>query len=97
MKDVILCLYDITGNMAQPWIEAGYTAVLVDVQHKPGIEQGGSVIRVGADEGEQGSLVGGIHRRSIARKRRRRPRAPSRLRFGKARNRQKVASGCLAW
>ena len=49
MKDVILCLYDITGNMAQPWIEAGYTAVLVDVQHKPGIEQGGSVIRVGAD------------------------------------------------
>lgn len=49
MKDVALFLYDLTGNMAKPWIEAGYTVVLVDVQHPPGITQNGPIIRVGAD------------------------------------------------
>ena len=49
MKDVILCLYDITGNMAKPWLDAGYTAVLVDVQHKAGTHQDGNIIKVGAD------------------------------------------------
>lgn len=49
MKDVVLSLYDLTGNMTRPWIEAGYTAVLVDMQHKPGIEHDGNVIRIGAD------------------------------------------------
>ena len=39
VKDVILCLYDITGNMAKPWLDAGYTAVLVDMQHKAGTLQ----------------------------------------------------------
>jgi hypothetical protein len=48
-KDVILCLYDLTGNMARPWIEAGYTAVLVDIQHPHGVTQDGPVIRIGAD------------------------------------------------
>lgn len=49
MKDIVLSLYDLTGNMARPWAEAGYTAVLVDMQHKPGIEHDGNVIRIGAD------------------------------------------------
>lgn len=49
MRDVILCLYDLTGNMAKPWIEAGYTAVLVDMQHPPGITQEGQIIKIGAD------------------------------------------------
>ena len=49
MKDIVLSLYDLTGNMARPWVEAGYTAVLVDMQHKPGIEHDGNVIRIGAD------------------------------------------------
>lgn len=49
MKDIILCLYDLTGNMAKPWIEAGYTAVIIDTQHKDGVKQEGSVIKVGAD------------------------------------------------
>lgn len=49
MKDIVLSLYDLTGNMAQPWVDAGYTAVLVDMQHKPGVHQNGSVIKVGAD------------------------------------------------
>jgi hypothetical protein len=49
MRDIVLSLYDLTGNMTQPWVEAGYTAVLVDMQHKPGIKQDGGVIKVGAD------------------------------------------------
>lgn len=32
MKTVI-SLCDLTGNMTQPWVEAGYNAVLVDPQH----------------------------------------------------------------
>lgn len=32
-KRVVLSLCDLTGNLAEPWIDAGYTAVLVDPQH----------------------------------------------------------------
>lgn len=32
-RDTVLCLCDLTGNFAQPWVEAGYRAVLVDPQH----------------------------------------------------------------
>lgn len=30
----VISLCDLTGNMVQPWIEAGYNAVLVDPQHE---------------------------------------------------------------
>lgn len=33
MRDTILCLCDLTGIMARPWVEHGYQAVLVDPQH----------------------------------------------------------------
>lgn len=33
MRDTILCLCDLTGVMARPWVEHGYRAVLVDPQH----------------------------------------------------------------
>lgn len=49
MKDLILSLYDLTGNMTKPWVDAGYTAVLVDMQHPAGVTQEGSVIKIGAD------------------------------------------------
>ena len=32
-KGTIICLCDFTGVMAEPWVEAGYRAVLVDPQH----------------------------------------------------------------
>lgn len=32
-KGMVISLCDLTGNMVQPWIEAGYDAVLVDPQH----------------------------------------------------------------
>lgn len=52
MRDVALFLYDLTGNMAQPWLDAGYTCYLVDMQHKDGIradKKNPRLIRVGAD------------------------------------------------
>ena len=33
MRDTVLCLCDLTGVFAEPWVEAGYHAVLVDPQH----------------------------------------------------------------
>lgn len=33
MKKIVLCLCDLTGHFAEPWVEAGYTALLVDPQH----------------------------------------------------------------
>ena len=33
MRDTILCLCDLTGVMARPWVEHGYRAVLVDPQY----------------------------------------------------------------
>lgn len=32
-RDVVVSLCDITGRFVQPWLEAGYSAVLVDPQH----------------------------------------------------------------
>lgn len=46
---IAIFLCDITGKMAQPWLDAGYTCVLVDPQHPAGVtvEQGGRLIKVG--------------------------------------------------
>lgn len=33
IRDTILCLCDITGYMAEPWVTFGYNALLVDPQH----------------------------------------------------------------
>lgn len=40
MRDTILCLCDLTGVMARPWVEHGYHAVLVDPQHGVTSEDG---------------------------------------------------------
>lgn len=31
--DTILCLCDYSGVMAQPWVMAGYTAILIEPKH----------------------------------------------------------------
>ncbi len=36
---VAMFLYDYTGIMAQPWLEAGYTCYIVDGQHEEGIKE----------------------------------------------------------
>ena len=34
MKKIVLCLCDITGNFAKPWLDAGYECLLIDPQHQ---------------------------------------------------------------
>lgn len=48
-----VALYCRSPNMAQPWLEAGHTAVLVDLQHPEGESReeawNGTLVRIGAD------------------------------------------------
>lgn len=46
MKKAIF-LYDYTGIMAQPWLDAGYECWLFDGQHPNGITRNGNLIKVG--------------------------------------------------
>lgn len=46
MKKVIF-LYDYTGIMAQPWIDAGFEAWCFDGQHEPGVFRDGLRVNVG--------------------------------------------------
>jgi hypothetical protein len=47
MKRKAIFLYDFTGLMAQPWIDAGYECWCFDGQHDQGITRDGNHIRVG--------------------------------------------------
>ena len=52
MKDVAVFLYDLTGKMAAPWLDAGFTCYIVDLQHKRGTNpdpDNPRLIRVGTD------------------------------------------------
>lgn len=52
MKDVAIFLFDLTGHMAQPWLDAGFTCYIVDIQHPRGCHPDSAnprLIRVGAD------------------------------------------------
>ena len=40
-KGTVISLCDLTGIMVQPWVDAGYRAVLVDPQHEQQSNQGG--------------------------------------------------------
>lgn len=46
MKKAIF-LYDYTGFMAKPWLEAGYECWLFDGQHEQGIHKEGNLVKVG--------------------------------------------------
>lgn len=46
MKKAIF-LYDYTGLMAKPWLEAGYECWLFDGQHEQGIHKDGNLVKVG--------------------------------------------------
>lgn len=47
MKLVAVFLCDVTGIAAQPWIENGYDAVLIDPQHPKGVTVNGPITRIG--------------------------------------------------
>lgn len=52
MKDVVLSLFDYTGYMVKPWLDAGYTAYIVDLQHPSGVNHDNTnprLYRVGCD------------------------------------------------
>lgn len=46
---VVLSLFDYTGNMVEPWLQAGFKAIIVDIQHPEGERSDGRLIRVGCD------------------------------------------------
>lgn len=46
-RDTAIFLCDITGVMSEPWVTAGYNAILVDPQHPEGVTEDGPVTRVG--------------------------------------------------
>ena len=33
MKDIVISLFDRTGNWSRPWFEAGYTVYQIDIQN----------------------------------------------------------------
>lgn len=43
----VIFLYDYTGIMAKPWLDAGYECWCFDGQHEPGITRDGNHVRVG--------------------------------------------------
>ena len=40
-RTAVVSLFDVTGKMVQPWLDAGYEAWIVDVQHPVAYETGG--------------------------------------------------------
>lgn len=49
MTKLVLSLCDKTGNIIQPWLEAGYECMIVDTQHPKGSKKTGNLTTVGAD------------------------------------------------
>ena len=47
-EQVIISLCDYTGIFVKPWVDAGYTAIIVDPQHLEGVNREGNLIRIGA-------------------------------------------------
>jgi len=41
MKNVVISLFDVTGKMVQPWLDAGYECWIVDLQHPASYDTGG--------------------------------------------------------
>lgn len=41
MRDIAVFLFDVSGNMARPWLAAGYECWIVDIQHPPAYDSGG--------------------------------------------------------
>ncbi|SDI56882.1 hypothetical protein [Pseudomonas abietaniphila] len=46
-RKIAIFLCDLTGVMAQPWVEAGYEAILIDPQHPEGVHTDGAITKVG--------------------------------------------------
>lgn len=61
-RDIIISFCDLTGNFVQPWVDAGYRAILVDPQHGHNSDDG-KVYRIAGTVLEAASKIGAdIHR-----------------------------------
>lgn len=49
MQKIVISWCDFTGNMVQPWADAGYLCYCVDMQHQAGEARQGNIVRVGAN------------------------------------------------
>lgn len=49
VQEIVISLFDYTGNMVKPWADAGYLCYCVDIMHPPGEHRDGNIVRVGAD------------------------------------------------
>lgn len=47
VRDTIISLCDVTGNLVEPWLRLGYKAILVDPQHPEGVTVEGDLTRIG--------------------------------------------------
>lgn len=45
----VVALYSKTDAIVRPWVDAGFKAVLVDLQHAGGEHEAGDITRIGAD------------------------------------------------
>lgn len=41
MRDIVISLFDVSGKMVMPWLEAGYECWIVDTQHPPAYSNDG--------------------------------------------------------
>ena len=48
-KPIVISLFDRTMNIVAPWALAGFLCYCVDLQHPPGEQREGNIIRVGAN------------------------------------------------
>ena len=48
-RGIVVSLFDYSGVMVKPWLDADYECWIVDIQHPPGITLDGSLYRVRAD------------------------------------------------
>jgi len=48
-EDVVISCFDKSTVFVQPWAKAGYLCYCVDIEHAPGENRRGNIIKVGAD------------------------------------------------
>jgi len=61
MKAAIVSLFDLTGVMVQPWVEAGYQCFIFDIQHPQvtvtqQLQEGANPVKISGDYSEWGKV-----------------------------------------
>ena len=61
MKAAIVSLFDLTGGMVQPWVEAGYQCFIFDIQHPDvsitqQLQEGANPVKISGDYSKWGAV-----------------------------------------